>query len=433
MAQKQTVGDEHAHHMRQRSSSMSHVSSRSSPAVPPHRRFDGLFPTPSYSSDLLCQLIKTESWVEVASQPSSSSLSSIGDEIVTTGLHVTQPYIRRRRLQPSARSIPQRRAAAQSVGAISQEEYDESGSEEEHLLKSSTENVVQSPPEEAMEDSDADSDDGDNATALGRVSDEPVFRPQPNAFSHPPSNMIHRSHSTNSSMPPHPHSGFTRPSFSQRSQTRVHHRGPSFMSPNMREDNDAALRASLTTLLSCAAAARGLPKSQEEAEAQRAASRGVGPSDQPMDLRLVPESELMKEPEGGRQVSPPSQRKRNTAARSPSRADMSLDSCKRSPSAGRSPRALKKKKTTAAVDEALISPTMFTWMVSAGVVVLVSVVGFGAGYVIGREVGRQEGFAASVGGVNETTSAGREAMRSSGSGLRRMRWGAVGKTLVAQA
>ncbi|KAF4982263.1 hypothetical protein FDECE_17545, partial [Fusarium decemcellulare] len=59
---------------------------------------------------------------------------------------------------------------------------------------------------------------------------------------------------------------------------------------------------------------------------------------------------------------------------------------------------------------------------------------FGAGYVIGREVGKQEALAASVGGVggvNETTSCGQEVIRSSGSGLRKLRWGAVGKGIVA--
>lgn len=36
----------------------------------------------------------------------------------------------------------------------------------------------------------------------------------------------------------------------------------------------------------------------------------------------------------------------------------------------------------------LIHPTLLTWVVSAGVVVLFSAIGFSAGYVIGREVGR---------------------------------------------
>ncbi|KAF7532716.1 hypothetical protein G7Z17_g13604 [Cylindrodendrum hubeiense] len=393
-------------------SRVSRAGTRSSPGLPQQRRFD-------------------ESWVEVSSQPSSSSLSSIGDEIVTTGLRVGGPYTRRRRLQPPARSLPQQPTAIHATtaaGASSPEEDEESESESEddQVLTSSTENMH--PSEEEMDlDSDADSD-GDNVTALGRVSDQPVFRPQPNAFSHPQTHQ--RSNSAASAMPPppHPHSGFTRPSFSQRSQVRPNNTSPNFMSPSIREENDAALRASLTTLLSCAAAARGLPKSKEEVEAHRTSSTGVGPSSQPMGLRLVPESELDAEPsraQHARHATPSPPRKRGSPTRS-----ASADKAKHGAVTGSVSRATKKKKT-AQSEETLISPTLLTWVVSAGVVVLVSVVGFGAGYVIGREVGKQEALAVSVGGVNETTSCGGEVIRSSGNSLRRLRWGAVGKSIVA--
>ncbi|KAL7945950.1 hypothetical protein V8C42DRAFT_47972 [Trichoderma barbatum] len=376
----------------------------------------------------------TDSWVEVASQPSSSSLSSIGDEIVTTGLRVGSSYNRRRRVQASARSVPRLQTTIPITGTGSQDEYDESDSEEDHVLSSSTENMQPS-PEEDMEDTDGESD-GDDGTALGRGHNQPGFRPQPNAFSHPPSHQ--RSYSSNAAMSPHPHGDFTRPSFSQRSHTRVQ-RGPSFMSPSVREDNDAALRASLTTLLSCAAAARGLPKSKEETEAQRAAQTGVGSSSQPMEFRFVPEMELeegSEKPQLAPAVAAPAKHQQASPARSPSRTRAPSEKTKRVVSTARNPRAIKKKKTaTAAVvaEETLISPTLLTWVVSAGVVVLVSVVGFGAGYVIGREVGRQEGLAASVGSVNDTASSSRDVIRSSGGGLRRFRWGAVGRSIVAQA
>lgn len=39
----------------------------------------------------------------------------------------------------------------------------------------------------------------------------------------------------------------------------------------------------------------------------------------------------------------------------------------------------------------LLSPTLLTWLVSAGVVIVVSAVGFGAGYALGYETGKQEG------------------------------------------
>ncbi|KAL5616834.1 hypothetical protein FOBRF1_005582 [Fusarium oxysporum] len=388
---------------------MSPNGARSSPGLPSQRRHD-------------------ESWVEVASQPSSSSLSSIGDEIVTTGLRVGNPYVRRRRLQQSARSLPQQQTAIHNVNAAdlsSQEEYDESDSEDDRLLTSSTENAQRS-EEEADMDSEAESD-GDNVTALGRVSDqptEPVFRPQPNAFTHPSTQRRDSAPAIPSAPPPpHPHNGLTRPSFTQRSQTRPHRAGPSFMSPAVREENDAALRASLTTLLSCAHAARGLPKSKEEAEAQRTANAGVGPSSQPMELRFVPESELSTEPRRAQRPAGPSPpRKRGSPARSPSRTSERGKHGSGSPTA---PRATKKKKVAQMEEPTSISPTLLTWVVSAGVVVLVSVVGFGAGYVIGREVGKQEALAASVGSVNETASCGQEAS-SEYVGQRRRLVGAVG-------
>ncbi|KAH7163201.1 hypothetical protein B0J13DRAFT_615792 [Dactylonectria estremocensis] len=395
-------------------SRVSRTGTRSSPGLPQQRRYD-------------------ESWVEVSSQPSSSSLSSIGDEIVTTGLRVGGPYNRRRRLQPPARSLSQQPTAVHTTAAraSSPDDYEESESESEddQVLTSSTENVH--PSEEEMEmDSDADSD-GDNVTALGRVSDQPTFRPQPNAFTHPPPHQAHQRNSSapsNMPPPPHPHSGFTRPSFSQRSQTRPELGSPNFMTPSIREENDAALRASLTTLLSCAAAARGLPRSKEQVEAQRASNTGVSPSSQPMGLRLVPESELDAEhtrAQNARHATPSPPRKRGSPTRS-----ASTDKSKHGPTTSSVPRATKKKKI-AQSEETVISPTLLTWVVSAGVVVLVSVVGFGAGYVIGREVGKQEALAVSVGSVNETTSCGGEVIRSSSNGLRKLRWGAVGKSIVA--
>ncbi|PFH59286.1 hypothetical protein XA68_12578 [Ophiocordyceps unilateralis] len=380
---------------------------RSNPALPLARRFD-------------------ESWYEVSSQPSSSSISSIGDEIVTTGLHVSSPYNRRRRrLHPSTRaSAPQQPTATHAT------EYEETESEEDRLLTSSGEKKTHN---EDNDDSDADSDGGDNATALGRASDRTVFQPQPNAFSHPPSHVARRSHSTTGAAAPHPHGGFSRPSFSQRSQTRVHR---NFMSPSSaREDNEAALRASLTTLLSCAAAARGLPKTREEAEEQRLASNGIEPSNQPVELKLVPESDLTGAVASTQAGSQPVRGAPRVSERSPSRMGGAAgDKPKRAVSAGRNPRATKKKRTTAmaAAQDTLISPTLLTWVMSAGVVVLVSVVGFGAGYVMGREAGRQEALSASASGVNETTRCGRDVI-SSGGGLRRLRWGAVGRRMVTQA
>ncbi|GKT54927.1 hypothetical protein ColTof4_08213 [Colletotrichum tofieldiae] len=424
------------------------------PAVGPRRRNDGQLPQGQHpfgeiDNEMLIRS-RSESWVEISSQPSSSSLSSIGDEIVTTGLRVGGSMAaRRRRLHHQSQPVPRSFHVDQTAihaGTSSQEEYEESESEEDRCLTSSTENVQpslrapfhqQQPAQVESEDSD---DSDEIATALGRVPDDPVFRPQPNAFSHPPSGL-NRSHSANSAIHQHPHSG-VRPALSQRSQTRVHRGPPNFMSPAYQADNDAALRASLTTLLSCAAAARGLPKYKDtERQGAPPAHAGVGPSSQPVELRLMPESELMAErptqPQGAPSAKSPAARSRTTTTSSAPSSPKSegADKHKRTSSQTRSSRAAKKKKVSAS-DDALISPTLLTWVVSAGVVVLVSVVGFGAGYVIGREVGRQEALSAGV-GVNASTvadssSCGREVIRSSGGGLRRLRWGAgVGRSVVA--
>jgi hypothetical protein len=159
-------------------------------------------------------------------------------------------------------------------------------------------------------------------------------------------------------------------------------------------------------------------------------------SNEPMGLRFVPESELMAPAIPAANTSrhmSPSTRARSSPSISSQEA---VEKGKRKAAAskpGEKTRALKKKRMQAVEEEALISPTFLTWVVSAGVVVLVSVVGFGAGYVIGREVGRQE----VLGGLNGSTitdggSCGREVARSTGS-LRRFKWGMGGaaKAIVA--
>ncbi|KAK8088932.1 hypothetical protein PG997_003893 [Apiospora hydei] len=380
-----------------------------------------------------------ESWVEVSSHPSSSSVSSAGDEIVTTGLRVgSSAYAaRRRRLHPQSYNHlyvqqQQQQQASRAVqssqaGTSSQEEYEESETDSDPVITSSTENItsvhipgttpLRNVHHAAPETSDEEEDDDDHATALGTRRPSEPFRPQPNAFSHPPSHLQHR-HSTSSSIPQnHP-----RPSFSQRSSTaRVDRRAPNLMSPSYQADNDAALRASLTTLLSCAAAARGRDKDGDKELGDR-----TDAGNQPMNLRFgrVLRADPAPTASGSsKEAAPGSEKGKRAATPTP-------------PS--KQPRAVKKKKTASSnVEDTLISPTLLTWVVSAGVVVLVSVVGFGAGYVIGREVGRQEtlsnlGVGNASTAVTEGGSCGREVIRSSGGTLRRFRWGSVvGKGVTA--
>lgn len=361
-----------------------------------------------------------ESWVEISSQPSSSSLSSIGDEIVTTGLRVqSDPNIRRRRrtqvgIQAGITGV--RRQTSTS----SQDEYDESESEEDHIMTSSNEHVAplgRVPPSTGhLQNAASDSDD-EVATALGRVTDEPLFTPQPNAFSHPPSTQSsQRQPVPGSYFPRHPvPPGSERQSYVHRSASRPQHTPFNTISPAHQVDHDAALRASLTTLLSCAAAARGLPKrSQSNIQSASTSARPEFTG-----LRLVPESELIGEHLAKPQSLSPSTRPRS----SPSISDQDpIEKGKRKAVVNKtSPQSrASKKKRMAAVEEAMISPTLLTWVVSAGVVMLVSVVGFGAGYVIGKEVGRQETLSGLS--VSDNSSCGKEAVRQV-SGIRRFRWG----------
>ncbi|GKT83489.1 hypothetical protein Ct61P_01339 [Colletotrichum tofieldiae] len=166
------------------------------PAVGPRRRNDGQLPQGQHpfgeiDNEMLIRS-RSESWVEISSQPSSSSLSSIGDEIVTTGLRVGGSMAaRRRRLHHQSQPVPRSFHVDQTAihaGTSSQEEYEESESEEDRCLTSSTENVQpslrapfhqQQPAQVESEDSD---DSDEIATALGRVPDDPVFRPSQMPF-----------------------------------------------------------------------------------------------------------------------------------------------------------------------------------------------------------------------------------------------------------
>lgn len=411
-----------------------------------------------------------ESWVEIESQPSSSSLSSMGEDVVTTGPRVGSssypPW--RRHLQQQPVPMPPLYVlghAAAHAGTSSQEEYEESESEDDRVLTSSTEAIhpASSMPRQQTSlrpaiHADTDSDDDDeNATALGRPSSSPTFRPQPNVFSHPPSHLTHR-HSTSSAHPYRP--THSRPSLPGRSHTRAHRNTMDHMSPTFQADNEAALRASLTTLLSCAAAARGLSKKDDHLASGPTLSGASGPgvgagvmhSTQPMELRLVPESELMADNTGPTAPSAgpaaplklPGRTASNSSAPSaPSSAasgtpPVQTERTKRAATPQtKSPRATKKKRSGVAMDSeattSFITPTFLTWVVSAGVVVLVS---FGAGYVIGREVGRQEGALGSLTSAGSAASnasaanCGQDLVRSTGT-LRRFRWGSVGKSVAA--
>ncbi|KAH0538858.1 hypothetical protein FGG08_004575 [Glutinoglossum americanum] len=440
-----------------------------------------------------------ESWIEIASQPSSSSLSSAAtDEIVTTGLYVQQhdPNARRRRRahHPTPRGAHFSLQARSSAGS-SQEEYEDSESDEDRVMTSSNENVrlssrsnfagrtSQKPYDSDSGLDDDDDDDGDeNSTALGVGNNHHgLFTPQPNVFSHPPSSQ---SNSRNHVSDPYS-SRHASSSRNQRSQPPLHssrrthssHIPYNIVSPSYRADHDAALRASLSTLLSCAAAARGLPKQSQSPPRRRGSAGGpTATTIEPGTLRIVSESVVMGEgrPDKNDNESgngPDLATGRMKSRRSSTASTSSNASGDASPSPNPHPDKGKRKPTTTAATNpnppghttkphhriakkprakppsattttttnnnnnnsatpeiTLISPTLLTWVVSAGVVVLVSAISFSAGYAIGREVGRGEaagflgaGAGAGAGELGPDGECGREVVRG---GLRRLRWSA---------
>ncbi|KAL4946123.1 hypothetical protein BDV06DRAFT_160169 [Aspergillus oleicola] len=415
-----------------------------------------------------------DSWIEVSSQPSSSSLSSAAttDDIITTGLRVQQTESdqhrrnRRRRLQRLAAVTTAQVEYSSHEPNSSQDEYEESESESDRVMTSSNEDIVRpslmgpSLPHTGALPTALDvcpsSDEDDSSTALGmRISASP-FVPQPNAFSHPPASENPSWTGRGAASRSRPISdvstssrrtairrnsqastrAFQRPSTQQHSPYNV-------ISPSHHADHDAALRASLSTLLSCAAAARGLPKS----EAQPTPS---GPSRaQPASFRLVSESVAMGEDVDKEdapsdiEIHSPPRSKRPWEAQQPlspySPRETSSGRTKRRSSTSKdrgSNHSVSKKSRRTTTTES--SSAVMTWVISAGVVVLFSAISFSAGYVLGREVGRLEAgtgvgsVLGNAGGPGSRASAacGQEAVRG---GLKRFRWspGATGSGVIS--
>ncbi|KAA8564734.1 hypothetical protein EYC84_011628 [Monilinia fructicola] len=129
------------------------------------------------------RLRNEESWVEISSQPSSSSISSIDNEIVTTGLRVSQhPSTRRRRRsqnQPRPQVTPNNH---RQTSTSSQEEYEESESEPDHIDILTSSNEI-SPPvaiparlsTRETYDAESEDDEDENGTALG-PQNSPLLR-----------------------------------------------------------------------------------------------------------------------------------------------------------------------------------------------------------------------------------------------------------------
>lgn len=359
----------------------------------------------------------TESWIEVSSQPSSSSLSSAAtDDVITTGLRVQSNARRRRRLTRSVSSPYVGPPRSVSTAGSSQEEYEESESESDRIMNSSNEGLeahFTSPPAAPSSVSDdlasnEGGDDDENATTLGVTTTQPAFRPQPNAFSHPPQSATTRQARSAETQSPYfstPRGSTPRRTANSYPNQRPRSHTPyNMISPSHAADHDAALRASLSTLLSCA---RALPKREQ---AQRSNPNPSLTRIEPSTLRMIPESVVM----GGTDARPIARRSSDSSSTSASPSVH--DKGKRKASTSKDRREMRKKRRASGEGEMMVSPTLMTWVVSAGVVVLFSAISFSAGYAIGKEVGRME---VGAGGAGEAVVCGREV----GRGLRKLRLG----------
>lgn len=377
-------------------------------------------------------ILATDSWIEVSSQPSSASLSSVApDEIITEGLRVQHDSNtrRRRRFRTTGSLHLGGGLHNTSTGASSQEEYEESESESDRIMSSSNEGIrasllrnqlhqyeLRNSTASSEEASAGEYDDDDeNSTAVNYPRNTP-FHPQPNAFTHGPHTRprVARTGSYSSTGPNVRGSTAQRHSYASGQQ----HSPYNVISPSYRADHDEVLRASLNTLLSLGAAARGLPKSGQQIHTAPAQpSSRIEPS----SIRMVPESVAL----GGTRTpsdqpsSHPSQDYPPSSRDSPLGYDKGKRKSSPTPRSGSKDRHnIKKVKRTSMED---ISPTLFTWVMSAGVMVLFSAISFSAGYMVGKEAGRAEVIGQVGGTAVDAGRCGREA----GAGMRRLKWSGV--------
>lgn len=378
-----------------------------------------------------------ESWIDITASPASTlhilsaDSTPVPSDDVRNSDHL-QPVRMRRTLRPHL--VLDLDAQRRSGECSSQEEYEESESESDKVLTSSNEGLsVTTKPIQAHAISTEHHDE--DGTAVNRATNLQCFTPQPNLFSHPPASQARHSEAVAGSYFPATKSS---PRSSSSTQSIVAHKARPQQStsahqaalPTPQHDHDAALRASLSTLLSCAAAARGLPTphSQPQSRAQTHSSRIEARC-----LRVVPESVALADI---RRLSPPG-RARPCASSSQSR-ESSLgahrtdrEKSKRKAVArdsSKERRAAKKPRRLGVEDQ--ISPTLLTWFTAAGLVVVVSALSFSTGFVMGRATGRME-----ASGLNPTGSAGGTIGNCSADaahemGIKRLRWSSAASAIA---
>jgi len=236
--------------------------------------------------------------------------------------------------------------------------------------------------------------------------------------------------------------------FQGRNQMAPRRHGPgglNMFAPNHATDHDEALRASLSTLLSCAAAARGLtkspPQSQAPGQAQTASQQSGRVAVE--GIRVVREGNLPSEASGsvngrsrrgsmvsaeGSTSSPPPSPTNQPPSGNTEKTRKTRRSDKKCKSKPRS-RSSRPQETESSEFTSALGISYATLAISAGAIILLSAITFSAGYAMGREVGKSEG-----GLLGRLTGSGSEKgravvrglSRASGGGLR----GAAGRGIL---
>lgn len=200
--------------------------------------------------------------------------------------------------------------------------------------------------------------------------------------------------------------------------------GYNSFAPNHATDHDAALRASLSTLLSCAAAARGLPKSSLSQTSPGSMSQYQGGRVAVDSLTLVRESgEPSSSNAAGKSRSLSiTSTATSTASRSPSSEQLAKKGTKKSSSGERKrsgKSASKPRQRSRSREETEMSLSNISYMtlaISAGAIVVLSALTFSAGYAFGREAGKGEGGL--LGTVGRSAEGGKAVVKGTGRSIR---------------
>lgn len=403
-------------------------------------------------------LSQTDAWIEVSSQPSDDTYSSADEILSGEGLTIGPSrgnIVQRRRKLRRNEVLPGREGVSKA--------FDHSADDlsEAEIVEGSSgpgSSIGELPQHEDFDSSSsAAGEEDEGSSEEGEIEDEEdagtmlgVGYRNENRLQHsrpPPRRSAGSVHEFQRSLQSHPSHSFLR----HRSSHSGGSSGRQLQYSETKADHDEALMASLSTLLSCAAAARGLPKvSQQGASSPGGPSRGPTLSSSRVQLdtlHLVPDQMMAeKAPTSMQTISPDGKTTTNItgAALSPDHASRSRQprstsnsrdsSKKRVPSAAaaeaqkkRSSSNSRKVRTRSSSPRSnrhsskltsTLSSTdasLLTLAFSAGAVIILSAISFSAGYVLGREVGKTEAEAA-VSVVGRTGSVVREAQRG-GRGL----------------